>query len=329
MLLQFVDIAYRHAAPAKQTLRNFFLHLLSDFAILIAKIFKGGKNTMELFICAHGQEFLDRYEPRMAEHEVVYQLILGNAYANAKSPANKDCFFGAVLDDQQQPLFLFGHVAPYRLLMYALSSPSAAGAVHLLFQYIEEQHIEISGILASAQICDLYLACDKNRRYQRGHRMDVMELRSVNEFPLSPGRFRKASAHDLELLADYAIGFHQDVGLVVSENEWEKAYEKRKDLLASDSLYVYETPEGQIASTAYVARRLSHGCCLSGVYTHPSCRGRGYCASMMQLIAKDLLAGGAEYLGLYVDQENPISNHTYKKVGYRILVDSVEYDRLP
>ena len=51
--------------------------------------------------------------------------------------------------------------------------------------------------------------------------------------------------------------------------------------------------------------------------------------SMMQLIAKEQLAKGAEYLGLYVDQENPVSNHVYKKVGYQILIDSIEYDRIP
>ncbi len=284
---------------------------------------------MKLSICTHGQEFLDCYESLMASHEVVYQLILGNAHSHAMTSAGKDCFFGAVLNDQQLPLFLFAHLAPYRLLMYALDSSFAADAVSLVFNYIEQQRIEISGILASRQICDLYLACDQNHTYQRGHSMDIMELRSVNDFPVSPGRFRMASADDLNVLTEYALGFHQDAGLAISENEREKAYEKQQTLLVDHSLYVYETPEGQIASTAYVARRLNHGCCISGVYTHPSCRGRGYCASMMQLIAKEQLAKGAEYLGLYVDQENPVSNHVYKKVGYQILIDSIEYDRIP
>lgn len=283
---------------------------------------------MKLIICAHGQEFLDRYEPVMAKHEVVYQLILGNAYQNAAQAARLDCFFGAILNDTAEPLFLFGHTAPYRLLMHTLNDAATADAVNLLAHYIEEQRIEISGILASNQICDLYLACDTNHQYRRGHRMDIMELRSVNEISLSPGHFRKAADADLPLLTEYAIGFHRDIGQPATEDEHEKAYEKRRELLAAGALYVYETPEGQIASTAYVARELKQGCCISGVYTAPAYRGHGYCASMMQLIAKERLASGAEYLGLYVDQENPISNHAYQKVGYQILVDSIEYDRV-
>ena len=48
----------------------------------------------------------------------------------------------------------------------------------------------------------------------------------------------------------------------------------------------------------------------------------------MHHLAKIQLATGYEYLGLFVDRANPISNHTYKKVGYVILEDSIEYDRI-
>ena len=79
---------------------------------------------------------------------------------------------------------------------------------------------------------------------------------------------------------------------------------------------------------ACVARKLLKGCCISLVYTDPAQRGKGYCAALMHHLAKIQLATGYEYLGLFVDRANPISNHTYKKVGYVILEDSIEYDRI-
>ena len=38
---------------------------------------------MKLVLCHNGQEFIDRFKPVLLSHEVVYQLIMGNALANA------------------------------------------------------------------------------------------------------------------------------------------------------------------------------------------------------------------------------------------------------
>ena len=41
---------------------------------------------MKLMICHNGQEFIDRFKPALLAHEVVYQLLMGKALANAETP---------------------------------------------------------------------------------------------------------------------------------------------------------------------------------------------------------------------------------------------------
>ena len=152
--------------------------------------------------------------------------------------------------------------------------------------------------------------------------MDIMELRHANEITLSPGRFRQAVEEDLPLIVTWHMAFQEEA--LNQSLDYESTYEKNKARLSA--FYLYENPEGKICAMAAIPRILKQGCSVSLVYTDPAERGKGYCASLMHQIAKMQLAKGFEYLGLFVDKANPISNHTYKKVGYQILEDSVEYD---
>lgn len=279
---------------------------------------------MKLCLCQNGQEFLDRYESILLPHEVVYQLIMGNAIQNRAAACAPNCFFGAITDEAGRPLLLFGHIAPWRLLIHSLDDAFLSETVPLLAAFVLEQQIPISGFLASEAICRIFLPCDTAHSYRRGHSMDIMELRTLQDIAIAPGHFRPAAEADLPLIAGWYSAFHEEA--LGGTLDYAVALEKNRDRLSS--FYLYETPEGVPCAMACIARVLRRGCCVSNVYTDPAQRGRSYCASLMYAIAQQQLAGGFEYLGLFVDQANPISNHVYQKVGYRILEDSVEYDRV-
>lgn len=280
---------------------------------------------MKLALCHNGQEFLDRYKPILLAHEVVYQLIISNALRTAETPCAPDCFFGTVTDDDDRPLLLFGHTAPWRLLVHSLDSTATDEATALLAAFVVEKQIEIAGILASEAICAAFLACDTTHTYRRGLCMDIMELRQVNEIALAPGRLRQAATEeDLKLITQWNVAFNEEA--TGHTLDYDEALEKNRQRLSI--FYLYENPDGQICAMAGINRELTLGCAAALVYTAPEERGKGYCSSLMYELSKLQLAKGREYVGLFVDQTNPISNHTYKKVGYRILEDSIEYDRI-
>lgn len=283
---------------------------------------------MKLIFCKDGKDFLDRFEAALLSQEVVHQLILGNAAAQLDTPLNVACFFGAVLREDDSPIIVFNRRDPFRLLIDPVdtAAPDIQEAVTLLAQHVVDKKMDIPGVLASQSICDAFLSVDTGNTYKQGHGMDIMELREITPHPLSPGNFRLAEEKDIPQLVDWYIAFHEEaLGNTLTAEE---ALPKITPRMATKDFYVYENSEGKPVTMAGVSRRLRLGCCVSNVYTPPEERGKGYCASLMQLLAEERLAAGNTYLGLYVDKANPISNHVYKKIGYRILVDSFEYDRI-
>jgi len=279
---------------------------------------------MKLVLCRNGREFVDQFKPVLLAHEVVYQLIMGNALANADVPCEPECFFGAVMDESDRPVLLFGHKAPYRLLIHSLDTTTIDEAVPLLVSYVVENQIDIAGVLASDAICSVFTARDSAHPYQRAISMDIMELRALSDIPLAPGHFRQATEADLDLISRWHVEFNAEA--TGHPIDYTAAYEKNRARLSD--FYLFEDTTGTVCCMACIARKLLKGCCVSLVYTDPAQRGKGYCAALMHHLAKMQLAKGYEYLGLFVDQANPISNHTYKKVGYVILEDSIEYDRV-
>lgn len=279
---------------------------------------------MKLVLCRNGQEFVDQFKPVLLAHEVVYQLIMGNALANADVPCEPECFFGAVMDESDRPVLLFGHKAPYRLLIHSLDTTTIDEAVPLLVSYVVENQIDIAGVLASDAICSVFTARDSAHPYQRAISMDIMELRALSDIPLAPGHFRQATEADLDLISRWHVEFNAEA--TGHPIDYAASYEKNRARLSD--FYLFEDTDGTLCCMACIARKLLKGCCISLVYTDPAQRGKGYCAALMHHLAKMQLAKGYEYLGLFVDQANPISNHTYKKVGYVILEDSIEYDRV-
>ncbi|MBQ7049684.1 MAG: hypothetical protein IJN87_03555, partial [Firmicutes bacterium] len=102
---------------------------------------------MKLVLCHNGQEFVDQFKPVLLAHEVVYQLIMGNALANADVPCEPECFFGAVVDETDRPVLLFGHKAPFRLLVHSLDTTTIDESVPLLVSYVVDHQIDIAGVL--------------------------------------------------------------------------------------------------------------------------------------------------------------------------------------
>ncbi len=279
---------------------------------------------MKLMICSNGQEFLDRFKPALLTHEVVYQLLMGKALANAETPYAPECFFGAVLDESDRPMLLFGHKAPFRMHVHSLDTSTIESAVPLLVSYIVENQIPIAGVLCSEAIGSCFASCDNDHTYQRAISMDIMELQEVNDIPLADGHFRVATEADLDLICRWHVAFNAEAA--GHAMEYADAYAQNSNRVSD--FYLFEDTTGRICAMACVVRKLLKGCCLSLVYTDPAQRGKGYCATLMHHLAKLQLANGYEYLGLFVDKANPISNHTYKKVGYVILEDSIEFDRV-
>ncbi len=63
---------------------------------------------------------------------------------------------------------------------------------------------------------------------------------------------------------------------------------------------------------------------LSGVYTPPAKRKRGYAAACVHALSKHLRDHGYRCI-LYTDLGNPTSNSIYRRIGYKAVGEAIRY----
>ena len=68
---------------------------------------------------------------------------------------------------------------------------------------------------------------------------------------------------------------------------------------------------------ARIVRRLKTSAAITGVYTPPEWRGRGFAGSVTAAAVERIYAEGRQTACLYTDLRNPISNRCYAKIGFR------------
>lgn len=273
----------------------------------------------------NAQSFLLQYEKLMLEQEVISQLILYNAYHNLSTKVNKDCFFGAVINEEVA-ILLFCNVAPYNLVVYAASPQYQKEAVETLADYIYSHHIAINGINAKYEICQSFILQYKNEAnavFTEKFGMDIMELRKLNDIQLVEGKSRNALPSEAKLVTDWMISFQLEA--MASEMDYEEALNNVINYIEHHKVFVYENTRKKLVSMAIAARQLIHGVAINYVYTPEEHRGKGYAAANIYYMCKYYLDNGNDYCALFADKKSQISYRAYENVGFQVLEDNYDY----
>ena len=257
----------------------------------------------------------------LQEYEAATQLSIGNAAAHRDEPCRPDLLFGRFEQDGSASL-LFSHTAPYNLLLHAIpGDPAALSGTVLLAEYLLKEQVAIRGVNASKALCNAFFSA-YCKPYRVAYGMDIMVLKELIEPPVVSGTARLATEADLPLLTQWHQTFYREA---LNEEPPEDEPQRVRGFYEKQGLYVFETPEGELVSTAHTSsRELPHGMSVSGVYTPPEHRGHGYCQNTVAALCRDSLNKGADYVTLFVDKKNPFSNHVYAKLGFEILEENFD-----
>jgi predicted GNAT family acetyltransferase len=148
--------------------------------------------------------------------------------------------------------------------------------------------------------------------------MRLYELLEVGDLPHMEGHLRQAGPEDRGLMILWARAFQDEIGESSSDTE------TRVDRgLAAGQLWVWDK-QGETMSMA-VSREPTQGVVrLSGVYTPPENRNRGYAAACVHALSERLRGSGYRCI-LYTDLGNPTSNSIYRRIGYRAIAEALRY----
>ncbi len=148
----------------------------------------------------------------------------------------------------------------------------------------------------------------------------IYHLDRVHPIAYSPGALIQATAAHLDLVAEWMIGFFE----ITPEGRLgrDEAQQRAEEVIGAGRLYLWS--DGAPVSMAWRTRPTRHGITVSGVYTPPALRRRGYATSCVAALSQLLLDEGYDYCTLYTDLANPTSNHIYQEIGYRPIQASID-----
>lgn len=276
---------------------------------------------MELKLYGSPDEFLQENREFLRRYEAACQLNLGNARAHEKEACHAGLLFGRY-EDRGEPVLLFGNTLPWNLCLNGVpGSEKSMQAAGLLADELRREGTAIRGVMACRALCDAFITA-YGGRFTLNTAMDIMVLKELIEPPAAPDRPRLAVEGDVPQIVEWHRAFYREA---LGEEPPEDVEDRVQEYLARGALYVWEAPEREIVSVAHTARELDYGVCISGVYTPPEQRSRGYCQNTVAAICREKLEEGCDYCTLFVDKANPVSNRVYRKIGFEVLTDSFDF----
>jgi len=135
-------------------------------------------------------------------------------------------------------------------------------------------------------------------------------------WPAQPGgEMRNATTTDLELVRDWTVRFMQESvpDEVVPIEEIVRTAEQR---VAEGKLFLWIDGDSPVCM-AQLTGQTPNGIRISGVYTPPDRRRKGFASALVAHLSQRQLDEGRRFCFLYTDAENPVSNRIYQRIGYR------------
>lgn len=175
-----------------------------------------------------------------------------------------------------------------------------------------DYHLYFYGVLASKDLVEEFFTYLIKRRGGSSfirHKMDMMYLEELKVSPTM--NVVNATDEDYDKIVEFNLIFSKEV---LGEEPY-KPYilSKVKEELLS---YYLLKVDNEIVSCAKITREDEKNAAISAVYTLPIHRNKGYSREVVSYISKLILDKG-KIPYLYVDKENPISNHLYTKIGFK------------
>jgi predicted GNAT family acetyltransferase len=272
---------------------------------------------------ASAAECLPDVRAFLEREEVVANLALGVLTRLAQRPETTDEArrpFYVLVSHAGQPVLLMLRTPPHNMILHAPPPDSAQGA-HLQaaceagVAFLLRESLSIPGVIGPRDVGTRFAgawARQAGGAWQIQMEQMIYRLDRVAEIPLNPGELIPALEEHQDLLVDWLMGFYE---VTLERRTPEQARERAQELIAEQSVYLWV--DGQPVSMALRTRPTGNGITVSGVYTPPEFRRRGYATSCVGSLSRLLLAEGYQFCTLYTDLANPTSNSIYQKIGYR------------
>lgn len=265
---------------------------------------------MKLVTFKDAERFLSRCESWLLDRSDVHNIMYSSAtLISRESPVYTGPYwFGAIEDDNGDIVACGNHNLPDGLCIS--ETPES------MFEAVHRSIVDAVGVphrIMAPQITAKWLAkrCSKTSNH-RGrfqarwftYRLDdlIWPVRNV------PGQLRKGLVEEKDLIARWGRAFGEEQPAPVDVSE----FMLRK--LSEGDLYVWDDVGAKTILS--LSGRAGKGIRISGVYTPPEFRCRGYASAAVAALSHAKLSNGREFVVLSVTDGSPAGG-LYQRLGYR------------
>lgn len=273
---------------------------------------------------AEAADFLDVMLPVLEKDEAAHNLMLGLAHQLLDSRYIQNFIpLYATLEEGGKTLLAALQTPPKRLVLYGAES-AGDEAVDAMASRLLSHNPMLPGVIGPSAVTAAFGKRWTSLKGCRGvvsMRQRVYKLQRVRHRSNAPGRLRLASVEELGLMSRWIVRFMESIGEPVT---YEEAVKRAKSRIARRDLFIWENE--RIVSTATKTRPTRSGIVISGVYTPPPLRRKGYATACVSGLSRALLESGYRFCSLFADLANPHSNRIYQKIGYEPVCDYIAVD---
>lgn len=278
---------------------------------------------MKLTTHAEAGSFLRNTQAELESKEAANSLILGIAQRLVRHPDRVEtppCF--KTVEDANGLVLAAMMTPPHNLLVYGHQG-DLDGAAGLLVADLVSEEWAVPGVMGPSKLARWVAGRwvqTTGTRYELERKLRVHELRQVKTQVPGHGRLRPAGERDIELVARWWHRFNLEI-FGHADREW--AWHAAELRIGDGDVYLWE--DKRPVSMAVTTRPTRNGISVSGVYTPPNLRRRGYATSCVGELSRLLLQSGRRYCALFADLSNAAANRVYEKIGYQPTVEYDEY----
>jgi uncharacterized protein len=210
---------------------------------------------------------------------------------------------------------------PYNLVVLSTQATPDRAAFDCLARDLQEKGCPVPGVLGPNQTALTFAQAWQaltGQTFALAMHERVYELRAVIPPPQPAGMMRPVLEADLELAARWLVDFESEA-IPQEQHSLEDARATVRQKIADWDFYLWED-EVPVA-LAGRTRPIPHGWTVGPVYTPPQYRGKGYATALTAELSQLLLDSGKQFVTLFTNLANPISNSIYQKIGYRPVCD--------
>lgn len=274
-------------------------------------------------LCNNNLEFKTTFKKYLVQYETEMQLFFKNLVDDDIVLDQNQIRGGVYFDNKLCLIFLNAY--PFNVLLFEVTKDQKLleASIKELLSYIKEKNISFRGCQCNKSLSEIFFKEVKeqfNLDMEVVHSMDIMKLTNVL-FTKTTGTIKLATMEDLDFIKGVYLQFSKEA-LNEHLNDTE-ASTSAINKIKSQGVYLYYNQENKITSCVNVSKYLPNGYTLNLVYTDLSMRNKGYAKNMVSIICQELLKS-ADYVALFVDKKNPISNRVYLDIGFDYLTE--DYD---